>query len=199
MQGKVSELVGFKFGKLTVIEKTSKRLCGHVVWRCRCDCGNVKDTIGFRLKNGDARSCGCLQSEKVITHGMTNSPEYKAWDNIKNRCNNPNDPRYSDYGGRGIALDEKWRTFEKFYEDVGPRPSINYSLDRKDNDKGYVPGNVRWATAVEQANNRRNNVVVQHNGETLTLAQLSRKTGISYNTVRDRFKNGISLEDLIKE
>ncbi len=195
LKGIPSDLVGQKYGKLTVIRRTDERRCGHVMWECQCECGRFITTIGFRLKNGDTKSCGCILGEKIKTHGMKKTPEYKAWDNIKHRCNNPKDKQYHNYGGRGIEIG--WSSFEDFYSHVGKRPSPQHSIDRIENDKGYVPGNVRWATRIEQANNRRTNFLVTFNNEVMSIAEFSRKHNLDYNFVRYRLTLGWSLEKIL--
>lgn len=123
---------------------------------------------GTDLREGRHQSCGCLRDEvaavKSLTHGHARgrrtvcppTPEYQTWLNVKARCGNPKNPRYADYGGRGILLFSPWQEdFAAFLAAVGPKPSPRHSIDRIDNDKGYEPGNVRWATPEEQSGNRR--------------------------------------------
>lgn len=131
------------------------------------------------------------------THGLSgNKPGiYKIWANIKQRCTNPNQPRYADYGGRGITLCERWHTFDNFYADVGDRPT-GLTLDRIDNDKGYEPNNVRWASRKEQANNRSSNVVLTHNGLTMNLKQWAAHLGWKYGLIASRWKKGLRGEEL---
>jgi hypothetical protein len=114
------------------------------------------------LKRGWTQSCGCLQKDRAkdnAKHGKTGSPEYHAWSAMIQRCTNPKTKQYKDYGGRGIRVCQKWKcSFESFYADMGPRPSKAHSIDRKDNDGNYEPGNCRWATEREQKMNTRQNV-----------------------------------------
>jgi hypothetical protein len=153
------DLTGERFGKLIVVAR-SGRSSKPVRWRCRCDCGEPLVVIGASLKSGRTKSCGCFKADR-ITHGASRrnstSPEYQCWTNIKQRCLNPNNDRYEDWGGRGIRICERWaNSFENFFADVGPRPSPAHSLDRKNNDGRYEPGNCRWATKSEQQLNQRN-------------------------------------------
>jgi hypothetical protein len=125
---------------------------------------------------------------------------YKAWDAIVQRCCNPKAQAYKNYGGRGITICDKWRGpggFISFYEHVGGRPSNNHTIDRIDNAKGYEPGNVRWATWEEQQNNRRNNVLVEHNGETRTVAEWAKGVGVPPRLVYHRLYAGWSIHDAL--
>ena len=160
------DLVGRRFGRLVVVARAENDSRGHVRWECLCDCGNATTVWGSNLKRKtrSTRSCGCLAQEarpartaRTFTkHGMYKSPEYRAWQNMRERCNNPKHPQFKDWGGRGITVCPEWMdSFEAFYADVGPRPGHRLSLDRIDNDGDYEPGNVRWATHSQQMKNRR--------------------------------------------
>lgn len=155
------DLGGQSFGRLTVLDLASPSSTGLTRWNVRCDCGKGATTNAASLKRGAALSCGCLRIERAkvanTRHGMASSPEHKAWRQIKTRCTNPNTPQYADWGGRGIRMCEEWSdSFEAFFAYVGPRPSPSHSIDRfPDNDGNYEPGNVRWATRLEQNQNRR--------------------------------------------
>lgn len=157
------DLTGRRFGRLTAIERTSRKLAktGGYFWLCRCDCGTMKEVhVSSLSRDGGTRSCGCLHADSMhalAKHGMTGSAEMRAWAAMKQRCLNPKNKRYADYGGRGITVHPDWvRSFERFFADVGPRPSPTHSLNRIDNNAGYEPGNVAWATRAEQRYNRRN-------------------------------------------
>lgn len=162
-----NDLVGNKFGKLTVIEylggfRTKNGKSTEVRWRCLCECGNESITTTGRLKSGMTKSCGCLRVQMIskrnrekITHRMTGSSEWIAWSNIKARCYNVNHDAYSLYGGRGIKVCKRWlSSFENFIEDMGKKPGPKYSIDRINSNGDYKPSNCRWATAQEQIRNR---------------------------------------------
>lgn len=126
-----------------------------------------------------------------MTHGNSHrgrrTTEYRTWEAMIARCENPKNSRYPIYGGRGITVCDEWRCdFSRFLADLGPKPSPQHSLDRIDNSLGYYPGNCRWATRLEQANNHRDNRRIEYKGETLTLAQWAKRLNLPYHTLKNR-------------
>lgn len=130
-------------------------------------------------------------------HGMTNTPIYKAWNNMLSRCLNPNHPRYKDWGGRGITVTKSWLDFENFYKDMGDKPSPKHTLERKDNERGYDKDNCVWATTKEQATNRRSNKILTANGYQFTLVEFAEKFSINKITLGSRLRRGWTLEEAL--
>lgn len=154
-------MIGSRFGRLIVIDLLPKKVTdrkSYAMARVRCDCGVVREVFAENLRAGRTTSCGCWRARTAAIAGNPlerKSPEYRAWANMKDRCENPRHRRYLDWGGRGIRVCERWRAFANFLADMGRRPSADHSLDRINNDGNYEPGNVRWATSSEQAQNRK--------------------------------------------
>lgn len=187
---KLVDLSGGIYGRLTVISRDGV-MYGKVAWLCECSCGVKLRVCGADLKSGNKSSCGCLKVDvtrhKNLSHGMTNSEEYRIWCHMKERCLNPNSIGYSDYGGRGIGVCPRWRdSFESFYADMGPRPNPNHTIERINNNSGYSRGNCKWATRIEQARNKRNNRLVQYKDKDYTIAELAEMAGKSYMTIYKR-------------
>jgi hypothetical protein len=147
------DMTNQRFGRLTAVEYQ-----GEAHWLCRCDCGKGKIIAGYSLRNGLSQSCGCLRNERVRaaigTVRLGNEKTYKTWSDMRQRCYNPNDPGYKNWGGRGIRICRRWRTFANFLADMGPRPP-GMTIERRNNDGNYTPSNCVWLPKAKQARNRR--------------------------------------------
>lgn len=175
--------VGQRFGRRVV---TAVRFDGNTIASCRCDCGRVDDVRANQLYR-TTQCASCRAVEHGEARSLGNSTEYEIWMGMNSRCHRPSHKRYHRYGGRGITVCARWRqSFLSFLEDVGRRPSNEHSLDRIDNDGGYEPGNVRWATRKEQARNRRSNRFVDLGGEKVTIAEAAERIGVSPESMRKR-------------
>lgn len=192
------DLSGERFGRLTVECFSHRSSGGDAMWKCKCDCGNEKVILGANLKSGVSKSCGCLRIELMTTHGTSHLKERETWRKMILRCEDEKDQAYPDYGGRGIRVCDRWHIFEDFYADMGSKPSPKHSLDRIDNSKGYSPDNCRWATKIEQVNNRRNTKMITYQGRTQSLHDWAREKGIVADTLLDRYEKGYLEEDLFK-
>jgi hypothetical protein len=184
---------GQHFGRWTVLRVDPNRSKGKgciTCWICECSCGTVRAVQGFRLRKGRSKSCGCLAREtlkvRMTRHSDSKTPEYYAWQQMVQRCENQKNRRFKDYGGRGITVCDTWHSYENFLTDMGRRPSRNHSLDRIDNDEGYSPINCRWATREKQRNNIRVNRHITYRGVTHTLSEWSSSTGIHKATISGR-------------
>lgn len=159
--GKFIDLTGRRFGRLLVLEKAGRNDSLQILWRCRCDCGKETITRGLTLRNGETKSCGCLfeESRKAgfhVIHGGSKERLYNIWRAMRSRCNNPNNWKYSDYGGRGIRVCSEWNKYPVFRQWAMTHGYENsLSIDRIDVDGNYEPDNCRWADDKTQANNKR--------------------------------------------
>lgn len=157
-------VTGSRYGRLTVIGEVEPYIASGIKLRrveCLCDCGNTSFPLWRNVRIGTSSSCGCYGLEcrkghpKTKTHGMSGTPEYRSWAAMRNRCTNPDNKGFKNYGGRGITVCERWmNSFENFYSDMGPRPD-GFSIDRIDSDGNYEPSNCRWASMEVQVINRR--------------------------------------------
>ena len=167
----------------------------------QCDCGAQKEAAASNVRAGSVRSCGCMRrevSKVAVRHGhtvnATNSPEYRCWQSMMNRCRNINLKCYPRYGGRGITVCERWQTFENFLVDMGSRPSTSHSVERANVNGNYEPDNCRWATSKEQAANRCDTVMIEHGGRSMILADWAREFGMAPGTIRRRMLRGATFE-----
>lgn len=187
----MQNLIGYKFGRLTVLAWHGKNKQGNNTWLCECECGNKVVVRTADLNNGHTKSCGCLTKDnfrKVITkHEKRNTRLYSVWSNMRNRCNNPSSERFNQYGGRGITICKEWEHFETFYEwALANGYSNNLTIDRIDNSKGYSPNNCRWASSSEQNSNTRRNHLITYGGKTQTMTQWAEEIGIVVGTLESR-------------
>lgn len=192
------DLTDQRFGRLAVLHCVGRDKFGNAQWHVVCDCGNDKVVAARSLREQSIVSCGCLRREKfhvnTKTHGRTNTPEFRTWTSMKNRCLNPASDDYPRYGGRGIKMYAIWQhSFETFLEHVGRRPSPEHSIDRIDNERGYLPDNVRWATRKEQQRNTSRNLPLSYKGQVRTLIEWSEITEIKYTTLHQRLQRGWSV------
>lgn len=182
-----------RFGLLVVQKEVENR---KRYWLCKCDCGNFKEVMSSNLKSGDIQSCGCLRKktarERATKHKGCGSLEYEIWCSIKQRCFNPNSKAYPNYGGRGITMWADWiEDFQSFIDYIGEKPYKSASIERKNNNGNYEPGNIIWASRYTQARNTRRNVLdiplvkkiktMIKNG--LSNRQISDLTGINRTTI----------------
>lgn len=188
------DLTGQRVGKLTVVRFVESRK-GKRMWLCRCDCGGETMATYVQLKYGEKKSCGCIGNGRV-SHGKSDTPTYKIWHSMVERCRNPNDQSYKGYGGRGITVCDRWKSFQNFLDDMGEKPP-GLSLDRIDNNGDYSPENCRWATALTQASNRRTNVVLSYNGISQSIAAWARDTGLTKSCILHRLKSGWTIEQTL--
>lgn len=195
-----------RFGLLRVIKVDRIHPKQGYFWLCRCKCGTKKAVLANALLTGNTESCGCDKARKCreanTTHGMAGTPEFRAWSHMRQRCSNPTDKKYKDYGKRGIIVCDRWNDaengFANFLADIGRRPGPGYSVERDDHNGNYEPSNCRWATAKEQANNTRRNRRFEYLGKVYTMKQLSELTGVPYPRLRWRLvEAGMPVEEAI--
>ena len=191
------DLTGKKFHRLMIIGINRRPCPGEYYWDCVCDCGNRCVVSGRALRSGNTKSCGCRKNEtmkelpmRTTKHGKAGTRIYRQYKSMLNRCSNPNNKDYSLYGGRGIKVCYRWRRshgFLNFLHDMGETPK-GKTLDRKDNNGDYSPRNCRWATLMEQAQNKRNTRLITWNRRTLCLTDWARLAGKQAHWLYKRLK-----------
>ena len=202
---KVIDMSGRRYGKWTVMQRVENSKNGQAMWLCKCDCGTEKVVCGSNLRSGASRSCGCERNSYFSAlygvHYKEPKRLFSIWSNMKSRCTNPNNNSFQNYGARGIKICNEWlHDFVAFREwALQNGYSDNLTIERIDNEGNYEPTNCRWATAEEQSNNRRNNVLISHNGETHTLNEWSKIIGVKKSTIESRYSRGWSEDRILTE
>lgn len=185
--------VGQQLGDCTYISDVPD-INGYRYALFKCQCSNNFTAAIHNIKSRQVKVCSIkceYYKTNTRTHGKSSTSIYKAWLNLKTRCNDPKHKHYSHYGGRGIKVCDRWlNSFENFLEDVGEKPTPQHTLDRIDNNGNYEPSNCRWATRIEQANNNTRNINITYNGQTKTLQQWADVVGIDYKNIWARLKAG---------
>lgn len=189
------------FGLLTAIKVDRVHPKQGYFWLCRCACGKKKAVLANALLTGNTTSCGCDKSRKCreanLEHGMTRTPTWNSWRDMRDRCENENHHKYHLYGGRGVRVCRRWAKFTNFLADMGERP-VGTTIDRRDRNGHYTPNNCRWATAKEQANNTRRNRRFTYRGREYTMKQLAEMIGVPYPRLRWRLvEAGLSVEEAV--
>ena len=193
--------IGTVFHRLTVMSLPYKQGRFWFV-DTRCSCGNSYKAKTQAIKSGNTKSCGCFAIERRyqvkarLSHGKKYSRVYVKWGGMLSRCRNPNASQYEKYGGRGITVCERWSTFENFYADMGDPPP-RHSIERIDVNGNYEPGNCRWATDKEQANNRRNTRFYEVGGQRMTISDVAAQAGMPAQIIAGRMTSGWTIERAI--
>lgn len=199
---KLIDLTNQKFGKLLVLEKAITQN-EKVMWKCLCDCGNIVFVKGVNLKNNRTKSCGCIKMEVLLKrntkHNQRHTKLYEVWKTMKQRCYNPNNKGYKNYGGRGISICDEWKNdFMSFYNwSIENNYKEGLSIDRINVNGNYEPSNCRWTTRVVQQNNTRVNKYFTINNETKSLADWCRIYNVNYRTTYARVEKGLSIIDAL--
>lgn len=193
-----NDLTGQVFDYLTVLRRSEN--CGNgkkpcVKWECQCLCGKLVTASSSSLLGGHTKSCGC----RKIKHGYSHKERlYETWKNMRRRCFDPKNNRWSHYGGRGITICSEWNdygSFRKWAMDHGYTDDL--TIDRKDVDGNYCPENCRWADSKTQANNVSRNHILEHDGMKMTMSELAGYLGISYSTLQHRVDRGWDIESIV--
>lgn len=195
------DVQGKRFGRLVVLEPVAGS--APLRWKCICDCGRAVERLASNLGR-HTNSCGCLRKEvsskrarESIVHGLTGTPEWVVWDRMIQRCYCPKNHGYRLYGARGVAVCERWRGtdgFLNFLSDVGKRPTVKHQLGRKNDTGNYEPGNCWWMTPVEQGENRKDQVWLEHGGERLRVKEWAARLGLHRRSLLSRLEAGWSVD-----
>lgn len=205
------DLSGQRFGRLVAVSRVSEKGNKSVKWLCRCDCGQTTQSSASNLRSGASQSRGCQRTETLTKHGGArkagSSSEYTAWGNMKERCYNESNKEFANYGDRGVYVCDGWRNdAAAFLCDMGPKPSRDHSVDRRDNNGSYTcgkcddciakgaPMNCRWATRSEQMRNTRANVMLTYGGDTMPLVAWAERLGLTHTCLVYRLNLGWSVD-----
>ena len=200
------DLTGRRFGRVVVLGLSSTRRGQHIDWNCRCDCGTEWPVTGPNLRSGNTKSCGCYKPDATrvakTKHGMSplrgqKHPIYVSWRNMRARCEKVTNRAYKDYGGRGIAVCDRWRNFSNFFADMGEAWRPGLQIERRNNDGGYERDNCYWAPPIVQANNKRNNRWIETPRGKMTVAQASREFSVDYNHLQYLAQRGRAREAFV--
>jgi hypothetical protein len=210
VMGNLVDLAGKSFGRLVVIGRNGSDRRKQALWLCQCQCGKERTILGASLRNNRTTSCGCYlreiraaniirNAENHITHGKTDTPLYIVWRGMLRRCYNENHKSYENYGGRGIKVCDEWlHDFSAFYYwAMANGYSRGLTIERENNDAGYSAANCKWATPVEQSNNRRSTVRITVGDLTLSIVQHARLCGRAPSTIARRWRRGIRGAQLL--
>lgn len=205
--GARKDYTGKKYGRLMPIKRVGIAKNGYSIWLCKCDCGNTVERTVDVFTRGKS-SCGCVQKENLdnmsknnVTHNMTKTRLYGIYKNMLSRCYREKDIHYPSYGARGITVCEEWKNDKEcFFEwAMNNGYADNLTIERKDNDKGYSPNNCTWVTKEMQYKNKRQNIMITHNGKTMCAEDWSKETGIPATTIRWRYKHGWEVEKIFNK
>lgn len=197
-RNKPKDMTGQRFGKLVCLS-LSHVYDGHAYWVTQCDCGVVSIKNGGDVRRGYVKSCGCIRKARVTTHGQSKTNIYKIWTGLFTRCYNPNCKSYFRYGGAGITVCQRWHIFENFRDDMGPRPSLGHSVERRDGTKGYSPENCYWGTDSDQARNKRTTIYLIVDGVKRPLMEWVDITGLPRTALVQRYKAGWPHKQIVSQ
>lgn len=198
------DMTGKKYNSITAIKIVGVASSGDKKWLFVCDCGIEFEANGYYARSGKVISCPKCAAERTriasVKHGLSKTPEFSTWTDIKSRCYNKNRKEFYRYGGRGISVCKRWLdSFDNFLADMGKRPSPNHSIERLNNNGNYEPSNCKWATMSEQQRNKRNKHLIEIDGITKHLCDWAKESGLNPSTILLRERSGLVGQDLIKQ
>lgn len=200
--GNFIDITGKKFNRLTALKRIGVSKSGKTIWLCKCECGNLKKITSDDLIRNNVKSCGCLKIEynkKRTAQKISGTRLYNIWRNMKARCNCKTNPRYKDYGARGISIYDEWGNFENFYKwAMFNGYNENLTIDRINVNKNYEPNNCRWIPLSKQAYNKRDSLIFDINGEQKCLAEICKEYNVKYTTIYRRVTIGkMNIQDAL--